>query len=169
MEGMKKLGEGSIIYPSAKIVRPEVIEIGPNCMIDDFAFIFGGTGIRIGSYVHIASFVSVIGGGELVIGNYAAVAAGARLITGTDQYQGGSRMSAALPIDQRNVRLDRIVIGKDAFVGTNAVVHPGVTIGEGAIIGSCSLVLRDCDPWTIYTGVPCKPIGTRPRVTRPDI
>jgi acetyltransferase-like isoleucine patch superfamily enzyme len=169
MEGLKKLGEGTIIYPFAKIVKPEVIEIGPYCKIDDFTFIFGGRGIVLGRYVHMASFVSIIGGGELVVGDYAAIAAGARLITGTDHYEDGSRMSAALPLEQRNVRLKLTVISKDAFVGTNAVVHPGVTIGEGAVIGSCSLVLEDCEPWTIYAGIPCKPIGKRPRVNRPDI
>jgi len=169
MEGLKKLGEGTIIYPLAKIVKPEVIEIGPHCRIDDFTFIYGGIGITIGRYVHICSFVSIIGGGELVIGDYAGISAGARLITGTEEYKGGSRMSAALPSEQRNVKLKKIVIGKDAFVGTNAVVHSGVTIGEGAVIGSCSLVLKDCEPWTIYAGVPCKPIGRRPMVNRPDI
>jgi galactoside O-acetyltransferase len=169
MEALKKLGEGTVIYPLAKLAKPEAIEIGPHCMIDDFTFIYGGKGITIGKYIHIASFVSIVGGGELVVGDYAAIAAGARVITGTDQYKGGSRMSTALPPEQRNVRIGRIVIGKDAFVGTNAVIHPDVTIGEGAVIGSCSLVLEDCEPWTIYAGVPCKPIGKRPKVNRPDI
>ena len=169
MEDFRKLGEGAIIYPLAKIAKPEVIEIGPYCMIDDFTFIYGGKGIKIGRYVHISSFSSIIGGGELVIGDYAGLAIGARIITGTERYQGGSRMSAALPREQRNVKFDTIVIGKDAFIGTNAVVHPGVTIGEGAVIGSCSLVLEDCEPWTIYAGTPCRQIGKRPKVNRPDI
>ena len=170
MEGtFRSLGEGVRIYPTAKLIRKEVIEIGDFSMIDDFTFIYGGKGISVGRYVHIASFVSVIGGGELTIGDYAAVACGARLITGTDRYADGARMSAALPLEQRNVKVDRIIIGKDAFIGTNAVVHPGVTIGEGAVIGSCSLVLKDCEPWTVYAGVPCRPIGERPRVNRPDI
>ncbi|RJP27684.1 MAG: acyltransferase [Candidatus Omnitrophota bacterium] len=169
MQELKSLGEGAIIYPMAKIIKPEVIEIGPYCKIDDFTFIYGGNGIRIGRYVHIASFVSIIGGGVLEVGDYTAIAAGARLITGTDTYKGGARMSAALPLEQRSVQLMRIIIGKDAFIGTSAVVHPGITIGEGAIIGSCSLVLKDCEPWTIYAGVPCKPIGKRPKVNRSDI
>lgn len=169
MDGLRSIGEGVIIYPMAKIVKPEVVDVGPHCKIDDFTFIYGGSGIRIGKYVHIASFVSIVGGGELEIGDYAAIAAGARLITGTDTYAGGARMSAALPVEQRNVKLMKIYIGKDAFIGTNSVVHPGVTVGEGAVIGSCSLVLKDCEPWTIYAGIPCKPIGIRPKVNRPDI
>ena len=163
------LGEGVKIYPTAKLVRKEEIEIGDFSMIDDFTFIYGGKGIKIGRYVHIASFVSVIGGGELTIGDYADIACGARILTGTDRYDGGARMSSALPKEQRNVLVDKVVIEKDAFIGTNAVVHPGVTIGEGAVIGSCSLVLKDCEPWTIYAGIPCRPIGERPRVNRPDI
>jgi acetyltransferase-like isoleucine patch superfamily enzyme len=169
MEGFRALGEGTRIFPLAKIVKPEVIEIGPHSMVDDFSFIYGGEGIVIGRYVHIASFVSIVGGGELVVGDYVAITTGARLITGTDRYQGGARMSTALPLEQRNVLRGKIVIGKDVFIGTNAVVHPGVTIGEGAVVGSCSLVLQDCEPWTIYAGVPCKEIGKRPEVNRPDI
>lgn len=168
-KNFKLLGEGAVIYPLAKIVNPQVVEIGEHSKIDDFTFIYGGKGIFIGRYVHIASFVSIIGGGVLVVNDYAAIAAGARLITGTDRYLDGARMSAALPTEQRNAVSSIITVGKDVFVGTNAVVHPGVTVGEGAVIGSCSLVLKDLEPWTVYAGVPCKPIGTRPKVTRPDI
>ena len=60
-------------------------------------------------------------------------------------------------------------IEKDAFVGTNVTVHPGVTIGEGAVIGSNSLVLKDVEPWTINIGSPCKPIGQRPKVKFKDL
>ena len=165
----KKCGDDVVVYPNAVIIKPEVIEVGDHCRIDDFSFIFGGKGIRVGRYVHICSFVSIIGGGELIIGDYAGLSAGARLMTGTEHYDGGARMSAALPEEQRNVERMKVVIEKDAFIGTNAVIHPGVTIGEGAVIGSCSLVLEDCEPWTVYVGIPCKAIGKRPRVNRPDI
>jgi acetyltransferase-like isoleucine patch superfamily enzyme len=167
--GFRSLGEGVKIYPTAKLIKPEVIEIGPYSMIDDFTFIYGGKGICIGRYVHIASFVSIVGGGELEIGDYVSISAGARLLTGTDHYSEGARMVTALPLEQRNVEFGKIVIEKDGFIGTNAVVHPNVVIGEGAVIGSCSLVLKDCKPWTIYAGVPCKPIGERQPVNRPDI
>ena len=166
---LKKCGENVKIYPLAKIVKPEVIEIGDHSMIDDFTFIYGGKGIKIGRYVHIASFVSIIGGGELILGDYTVLANGSRILTGTDTYYGGKRMSTALSLEQRNVVRGKIVIEKDAFIGTNAVVHLNVTVGEGAIIGSNSLVLKDVEPWSINVGSPCKKVGERSRVVVGDV
>jgi galactoside O-acetyltransferase len=78
-------------------------------------------------------------------------------------------MCSALPLEQRNPILEKVVIEKDAFLGTNVVVHPNVTIGEGAIIGSNSLVVKDIEPWSINVGSPCKKIGERPKVVVEDI
>jgi galactoside O-acetyltransferase len=65
--------------------------------------------------------------------------------------------------------LGKVIIEKDAFIGTNVVVHPNVKIGEGAIIGSNSLVLKDVEPWSINVGSPCKKIGERPKVIVEDV
>ena len=46
---------------------------------------------------------------------------------------------------------------------------PGVTIGEGAVIGASSVVNKDIPPWSIAVGSPAKVIGTRDKVTVPDI
>ncbi|MFX1391968.1 MAG: acyltransferase [Promethearchaeota archaeon] len=165
----KKAGIDIKIFEYAKIVKPEVIEIGDFSEIDDFTFIYGGKGIKIGRYVHISRFVSIIGGGELFLGDYTVLADGVRILTGTDSYHDGARMSTCLPIEQRNLKVSFVRIEKDAFIGTNSVVHPGLTIGEGAIIGSSSLVLKDIKPWTINVGCPCKVIGNRPKVIYDDI
>lgn len=165
----KRCGKNVKIYPLAKILKPEKMEIGDCSMIDDFSFLHCGEGVKIGRYAHIASFVSIIGGGKLKLGDYAVIACGARILTGTDTYYNGKRMSSALPQEQRNVIKGRVIIEKDAFVGTNAVVHPNVKIGEGAIIGSCSLVLNDVEPWSINVGIPCKKVGERPVVVVDDV
>jgi galactoside O-acetyltransferase len=165
MQEFKKLGKNVTIFENAKIVKPEVIQIGDFSEIDDFTFIYGGKGIKIGSYVHISRFVSIIGGGELEIGDYCVLADGSRILTGTDRYKGGARMSTIAPKKQRNPLISFVRIEKDAFVGTNSIVHPGITIGEGAIIGSNSLVLKDIKPWTINVGSPTKIIGERPKIS----
>ena len=71
--------------------------------------------------------------------------------------------------EQGNMIRGKIEIGKDAFVGTNVVVHPDVTIGSGAVIGSNSLVLKDVEPWSINVGRPSKKVGERQRVVVEDV
>ena len=53
------------------------------------------------------------------------------------------------------------VIGNDVWIGQNAVILPGVHIGDGAIIGANSIVGSDVDPYTIVVGNPAKPIRKR--------
>lgn len=50
----------------------------------------------------------------------------------------------------------RIVLKKGCLVGTNSMIMPGVTVGEGAIIGAGSLVTKDIPAWSIATGRPAK-------------
>ncbi|MFH1927469.1 MAG: acyltransferase [Chloroflexota bacterium] len=52
-----------------------------------------------------------------------------------------------------------IVIGSDAWLGTGVVVLPNVTIGEGAIVGANSVVIKDVAPYSIVAGSPARVIG----------
>lgn len=54
-----------------------------------------------------------------------------------------------------------ITIGNDVWIGYEAVILSGVTIGDGAIIGARAVVTRDIPPYTIAAGVPAKPIRRR--------
>ena len=54
-----------------------------------------------------------------------------------------------------------IVIGNDVWIGYEAVILSGVTIGDGAVIGSRAVVTKDVEPYTIVGGVPAKPIRKR--------
>lgn len=53
------------------------------------------------------------------------------------------------------------VIGNDVWIGSEAIVMPGITIGHGAVIGTRALVARDVEPYTIVGGNPAKPIRKR--------
>ena len=53
------------------------------------------------------------------------------------------------------------IIGNDVWIGQNAVILPGVHIGDGAIIGANSVVGSDVEPYTIIAGNPAKPIRKR--------
>lgn len=53
------------------------------------------------------------------------------------------------------------VVGNDVWIGSEAMIMPGLTIGDGAVIGSRALVTKDVAPYTIVAGNPAKPIKKR--------
>lgn len=54
-----------------------------------------------------------------------------------------------------------VVIGNRTWIGYRAIIMPGVSIGEGAVVAAGAVVTKDVDPFTIVAGVPAKPIGKR--------
>ncbi|HEX3279165.1 MAG TPA: acyltransferase [Thermoleophilaceae bacterium] len=159
----RSCGEDVTIYEWVRILDPELIDVGSHVIIDDFVFIDGSGGISIGSHVHVASFASLVGGGRIVVGDFAGIAGGSRLVSGSDRFDGSGLTGPTIPDRWRSVERSRIEVGRHAVLGTNVVVHPGVTIGDGTIVGSNSLVTRDLPPWTICVGTPAEPVGERPR------
>jgi chloramphenicol O-acetyltransferase type B len=53
------------------------------------------------------------------------------------------------------------VVGNDVWIGTEAIIMPGVTIGDGAVIGTRALVTRDVEPYAIVGGNPARTIRKR--------
>ena len=74
-------------------------------------------------------------------------------------------------LHNRNVRPEPrpVVIGSDVWIGAKASVMPGITIGDGSVIGTASVVTKDVPPFTIVGGVPAKVLGEvdRERFVRP--
>lgn len=58
-------------------------------------------------------------------------------------------------------RSDRVIVGNDVWIGHAAILLPGVTIGDGAVIAAGAVVSRDVEPYTIVGGVPARPIRKR--------
>jgi galactoside O-acetyltransferase len=156
-------GDDVTIYEWVRIVDPERIMVGSHVVIDDFVFIDGSGGVEIGSHVHVAAYASLMGGGRIVLGDFAGISAGTRLVSGSDRFDGSGLTGPTIPDRWRSVERACINIGRHAVLGTNVVVHQNVTIGDGAIVGSNSLVLADIEPWTIAVGSPARPIRERPR------
>lgn len=161
---LKYRGEGVRIYPTAIIVRPEMVEVGEGTEIYDYTFINGGEGVTLGKFNHIAMFVSVSGGGQLITGDFVGIGPGARILTGTNHYGDGQRMSNIIQREEQTIKRGTVTLGKDSFIGANAIVYVGVTVGEGAILGMGAVATHDLEPWTINIGVPSRVVGIRPRV-----
>lgn len=58
-------------------------------------------------------------------------------------------------------RGDRVIVGNDVWIGHAAILLPGVTVGDGAVIAAGAVVSRDVAPYTIVGGVPARPIRQR--------
>ena len=164
---LKHLGRNVRIEKGVIIINPKVISIGDYSWIDRYTILEGGNGIKIGRYVHICSFCHIQGGGKVEIGDYACISSGCKIYSDTNYYT--KRMSSALPIEQQEIKKGKVIIEKDAFIGLNSVVLPGVKIGEGAVIGANSLVNKDIPSWTIAVGSPARVIKKRPKHNLPDI
>ena len=61
----------------------------------------------------------------------------------------------------KNIEVKKTIIDDDVWIGINAVIMPGVHVGQGAIIGAGAVVTKDVQPYSIVGGVPAKPISKR--------
>jgi len=146
-------------FEYTKIIGIENIEFGKNIIIDDFVLIYAKEKIKISNFVHIASFSSISGGGELIMEDFSGLASGCRIITGSDDFKGWGFGNPTIDNQFRNAKVGKVRIGKFAIIGTNSIILPDVTIGEGVTVAANSLTTKDLEPWGIYFGN--KKIGTR--------
>lgn len=151
------------IFEHAKIVNRGNLSVGENSQIDDFTFINAGERTVLGNFVHIAAFCSVVGGGEFIMEDFSGLSAGCRIITGSDDFSGEALTNPTVPARFTRVSRGRVHIKKHAILGTNVVVFPNVTIGEGAALGAGCIVRKDVEPWGIYVGAECRKIRGRPK------
>ena len=112
-------------------------------------------GCHVGKDIFVGDHVRIDGGHSdlIYIGDHAHITGGCRLLChqrDLTNYKKGDD-AAALPY-----RVGEIRIGKGVMVGMETLIMPGVTIGDGAIIGAYSLVTKDIPAWTIAIGRPAK-------------
>lgn len=113
-----------------------------------------------------------VNGDRLAIGRFCSIACGARFLMNSANHAMGSLSTYVFPIfyeewDHGMVVTEAwdnrgdILIGNDVWIGYEAVILSGVTIGDGAIVAARSVVTKDVPPYTIVGGVPAKPIRRR--------
>jgi acetyltransferase-like isoleucine patch superfamily enzyme len=159
------IGRNVRIFEPCSFVLPERIVLRDEISISEFGLFHGGSGLDIGNFVHIASHCSVAGGGRCVLEDFTCLAAGVRLVTGSERVDGSGLVGPTVPPELRAVERSFVHLQRHVFLGSNVVVLPGLTLGEGAVVGAGAVVTRDLEPWTVYMGCPAEAVRTRPRET----
>ena len=153
--------------PGVEIIQParisglKNIEFGHDIVIDSYTFIYANKPMKIGNYVHIASFVFLSGAETIEIADYVGIFQGAKVYAGTDDFKDWGFGNITIDEKYRNPYRAPVSIGKFCVIGANSVILPGVSIGEGASVGACSVITRNLEPWGIYIGN--EKVGTRNR------
>jgi acetyltransferase-like isoleucine patch superfamily enzyme len=158
-----KCGLDVKISPLAVLDYPENISIGNHVAID--AFVVTSVALEFGDYVHIAPLCSIVGGpdSKFVARDFSGLSAGCRVVCAVHPFYLDSLADATILDASSRPRGTCVTLEKHAILGTSVVVHPGVTIGEGTVVGSCSLVTQDLEPWGIYVGNPARRVSDRRR------
>lgn len=129
---LRNIGEDTNIYPHVVIHNPHKVSFGAHCSVAEFVHIWGAGGVTIGDDVLIAA--------GTVITSQTHDPAGERY-RDRDCYQ-------------------PVVIESNVWIGSGAIVLPGVTVESGAIIAAGAVVSRDVPARTIVAGTPARPVGT---------
>lgn len=126
-----KIAAGVRIQGGAEVWQPWKLTIGEDSWIDG--------GVKLYSV------------DDIVIGSNAVISEGAFICTASHDFTSPIFELVTKPI----------VIGDSAWITSRAIVLPGVTIGEGAVVAAGSVVTKDIEPWTVVGGNPAAPLKRR--------
>jgi len=140
----------------------------PNIEVGDFTYYHDFT--DPGAFERNVLYHFDFNGDKLIIGKYCSVASGVRFIMNggnhrTDWFTNypfpvfGNGWEAAMPSSWPNK--GNTVVGNDVWIGFEATIMPGVTIGDGAIVATKSVVTSDVEPYAIVGGHPARVIRKR--------
>ena len=170
MADTKKLyprtGDKQTVYLKNVITDPS-ITVGDYTMYNDFV------NDPVGFERNNVLYHYPINRDRLIIGKFCSIACGAKFLFNSANHTLSSLSTYPFPLffeewglEKRNVAASwdnkgDIVIGNDVWIGYEAVIMAGVTIGDGAIIGARAVVTKDVPPYTVAGGIPAKPIKKR--------
>jgi acetyltransferase-like isoleucine patch superfamily enzyme len=156
-----RIGSGARIGRNATLranteQRPG-ITLGDGVWVQDSVIINANRGqVTLGARSWLGPFCLVYGNGGVSIGANVLVAAHTSINTVSHE-----STRCDIPINDQPVLTDPVVIEDDVWIGLNAVILQGVTIGRGAIVGAGAVVTKSVPAWSIAVGVPAKVVGRR--------
>jgi acetyltransferase-like isoleucine patch superfamily enzyme len=117
-----------------------------------------GQRVEIGARTHVGAYCSLWAGsssGRIILGEDALL--GPEVYITASNYQ----LDPGIPIMSQARDEADVVIGRDVWLGARVIVLPGVTIGDGCVVGAGSVVTRSLEPGSIAVGAPAKVVGRR--------
>lgn len=159
--GIGAVGRNVRLHRNLNVYRLDNLFLGDDVVIDAYVSLIASGEIRIGSNVHIASYCHLSGGAGIELMDFSGLSQGTRVYSQNDDYSGEWLTGPTVPPDLRRVARGKVTLGRHVVVGANAIVLPGVTIGEGSAVGALSLVNASLPPWGLYAGIPARKIRDR--------
>jgi acetyltransferase-like isoleucine patch superfamily enzyme len=147
-------GKHSVIHRSARMDTPpyRLFSLGNYSVIESFACINNAVGdVIIGDHTRIGLHNTIIG--PVDIGNHVNLAQGITVTALNHNFSDTNKR-----IDEQGVSTNPVTIEDDVWVGANAVILPGVTIGEHCVVAAGAVVTKDVPPHSLVAGVPAKVI-----------
>jgi acetyltransferase-like isoleucine patch superfamily enzyme len=160
--GFKSVGENVKIAKNTTIIGLNNISLGNNIRIDGNVIISAYSGsLTLGNYIHIGGSCHLSCAGGIALKDFSGLSQGVKIHSGTDDYTGKSLTNPTVPHKYLKVKIAPVLLGKHVIVGSNSVILPGVTIGDGSSVGALSLVTKSLDEWGVYFGAPAKKLKAR--------
>jgi acetyltransferase-like isoleucine patch superfamily enzyme len=152
----QRRGRGSKIYPSVRMDTPpyRCFSLGSHSVVESFSCINNAVGdVLIGKHTRIGLHNTIIG--PVTIGDHVNLAQGITVTALNHNFADTTKR-----IDEQGITTRPVVIGDDVWIGANAVILPGVTIGRHAVIAAGAVVTKDVPEKSLVGGVPAKIIKT---------
>lgn len=159
--GLRSLGSNVLISRKASIYGAENMIIGDNVRVDDFSILSGN--ITLGSHIHISAYVALYGGMGIELEDYTGVSPRTSIFSVMDDFSGDYLIGPIHDEKLTNVTGGKVILKKYSQIGAHCVIFPNLTIGEGSVIGTMSLVTKSVSEWGIYIGIPVKKLRERKR------
>ena len=147
-------GRGSKIYWSVRMDTPPYrkFSLGRHSVVESYSCVNNAVGdVVIGDYTRIGIHNTIIG--PVTIGSHVNLAQGITVTALNHNFEDKNKR-----IDEQGVSTKPVVIGDDVWIGANAVILPGVTIGKHAVVAAGAVVTTDVPENTVVGGVPAKVI-----------
>lgn len=145
-------GKHAIIYRSARMDTPPYRKfwLGDYSVIESFCCINNAVGdVIIGDHTRVGLHNTIIG--PVTIGSHVNLAQGITVTALNHNFEESSKR-----IDEQGVTTKPVIIGNDIWIGANAVILPGVSIGDHSVVAAGAVVTKDVPPHSLVAGVPAK-------------